>query len=329
MNLKDKLQIIVITYNRCKLFEKTLNTLLAPDSPVKDFNILVLDNNSTDDTAIIVQEKQKNKDNLSYIKNKYNLGIGGNIAKALEVASMQYVWILADDDIIDWSAWPFVEEAVEQGKEIISASRADYLIKERGEHDIPTSLLHLTFVSSSIYKTSIITDTTMANIINNIYTLFPHLVPPIEHINKGGEIYILPKSLVKNGMLPETDCSYIRGYESDTLYLKQRTMSWIVGYANIISHIKDKKLRQAILQLPIHREIHKGWLNFYNAMYNWYWKYDNRLPVYETAKQLNFLRKWLLYFYMVSPIKFYSTKNAINISIFGIIKTKILPKFKK
>lgn len=325
--LKDTLEIILITYNRKPFLQNTFKQLLAETSPVRDLNILVLDNNSKDDTAALIQEKQKTYNNLTYHKNKFNLGIGGNIARALELASMPYIWTLADDDAIDWSAWPYLEEAIEQGKEIICAAR--YLIKDGEDNYIPALMQQLTFVSCNIYKTSLFTDTTMANIINNIYTLFPHLVPPIEHINKGGQIYVLPKALVKNDMRPETDCSYIRGYDNDTLYLKQRTMSWITGYANIIEHIKDKKLRQAVMQLPIHREIHKGWFNFYNAMYNYYWKKNNRLPVYETAKQLTFFRKWLLYLYMVCPVKFYSTDKGINIQIFGVIKTKILPKLKK
>lgn len=103
----------------------------------------------------------------------------------------------------------------------------------------------------------------------------------------------------------------------------------IDGVIHFAGHIKDKKLRKAVMQLPIHREIHKGWFNFYNAIYNWYWKQNNRLPVYETAKQLTFFRKWLLYLYMVCPVKFYSTDKGINIQIFGVIKTKILPKLKK
>lgn len=324
MSIKDKLQIIVITYNRAKLLDKTLSSLLAPNSPVKDFSITVLDNNSKDDTGKIVAEKQKKHSNLKYQKNRYNIGIGGNIARALEIADMDYVWTLADDDSIDWAAWPFLEEAVKGGKEIICAAR--YLIKNADdENSIPALMQQLSFVSCNIYKTSLITDTTMSNIINNIYTLFPHLVPPIEYINKGGTIHLLPKALVKNDMRPETDCSYIRGYENDALYLKQRTMSWITGYANVIAQIKDKKLRQQIIAMPIHREIHRGWFNFYNAMYNWYWKHDNRLPVYETAKQLPLLQKIFLYLYMICPIKFYSTSTGINIQIFGKIKTKIIP----
>ena len=112
MSIKDKLQIILITYNRAKHVQKTFEQLLKDISPVKFFDILVLDNNSTDNTKEIVEEFQKKYANIKYSKNRYNLGISGNIAKAMEVASKEYVWIIADDDKFDFSNWNEVEYAI-------------------------------------------------------------------------------------------------------------------------------------------------------------------------------------------------------------------------
>ena len=86
MSIKDKLQIILITYNRAGHVENTFKQILDEKSPVKDYNILVLDNNSTDTTRNVVEEWQKKYPNLKYQKNKYNIGISGNIAKAMEIA---------------------------------------------------------------------------------------------------------------------------------------------------------------------------------------------------------------------------------------------------
>lgn len=55
MNIKNKLQIIIITYNRAEKLNKTLIQLLENDSPVKEYNILILDNNSTDNTSDLVK----------------------------------------------------------------------------------------------------------------------------------------------------------------------------------------------------------------------------------------------------------------------------------
>ena len=48
--LKNKLEIIIPTYNRQHLLANTLTQLLDDKSPIKDLNILVLDNNSSDNT---------------------------------------------------------------------------------------------------------------------------------------------------------------------------------------------------------------------------------------------------------------------------------------
>ena len=69
MNIKNKLQIIIITYNRAEKLNKTLIQLLENDSPVKEYNILILDNNSTDNTSDLVKKFQIQHKNLSYIKN--------------------------------------------------------------------------------------------------------------------------------------------------------------------------------------------------------------------------------------------------------------------
>lgn len=326
MSLKDKLQIIVITYNRAKLLANTLDQLFAQESPVKDYSILVLDNNSTDDTAQTVKNYQKEHPNLKYQKNPHNIGLAANIAKALEIADMQYLWPLADDDIIYWQAWPHLEKAIKQGEEIICTPR--YNLDGAGEPDTAAALMQFTFISGNIYKTSLFTDTVMANVMNNIYTLFPHLPIAIDHINKGKKIYFLPEPLVNNGMKPETDVSYIRGYDNTALYLKQSAMSWIVGYANVIAQIKDKKTRHKIITRPINKEIHKGWFHFYRSMYNWYWRQGNFLPVFEVAKYLPLFRSILLFAYLLSPVKIYATDKCYMISIFGAIKTKIWPKKK-
>lgn len=323
MPLKDKLQIILITYNRGKHVQYMLDTLLAKNSPAKDLNILVLDNNSTDNTSQVVETFKKKHSNLCYCKNHYNLGIGGNIARAMELASSEYVWILGDDDELHFEAWPDLEEAIIQDKEIIIAAR--YAIKKGHEQDLSFLVGQLTFISSGIFKTSLFTDTVMSNVINNIYTLFPHLVPVVEYINEGkaNNIYVLPRALVSNGMSPETDCSYIRGYESCKLYLKQSSMSWIVGYANVLIQLKDKKLIYSMMDNPIRNGIFTGWLRFYRFMQIMYANNNNWIPVFEVLRAIPLRRKIELLLYLLVPVTIYKKDNGYFYFRIWCFKTKI------
>lgn len=323
MSLKDKLQIIVITYNREKHVRNMLGMLLAANAPTRELNILVLDNNSTDNTADVVKSFQAAHANVSYQKNHYNLGIGGNIARAMEIANQEYVWILGDDDVLHFEAWPDLEEAIAQNKEIIVA--ANYAIKKGKEKDPAYLMLQLTFISACVFKTSLFSDTTMTNVINNIYTLFPHLVPVVEYINdeKADQIYALPHALVSNGMKPETDCSYVRGYQNEKVYLKQRSMSWIVGYANVLVELRDKKLLHRMMARPMHG-IYRSWRKFYRDIYFTYAANQNWLPVLETVRTLSVWRRCLLWMYCMWPIKFFRRKKGLYIHLFGIVKTRIL-----
>ena len=52
--MKNTLAIVLITYNRAEHLERTLRAILAPDSPVRDCDVTVLNNKSTDETAAVV-----------------------------------------------------------------------------------------------------------------------------------------------------------------------------------------------------------------------------------------------------------------------------------
>jgi len=319
MSLKDKLQIIIITYNRQKHVQNMLGSLLASDAPTKNLNILVLDNNSTDNTEDVVKTLQAQYPNVQYLKNHYNLGIGGNIARAMEIANQEYVWILGDDDVLHFKAWPDLEDAIHQNREIIVAAR--YAIPNGCEKSIIHMIWQMTFISACIFKTSIFNDTTMTNIINNIYTLFPHLVPVVEYINDGNarQIYTLPHALVSNGIKPGTDCSYVRGYKSEKLYLKQRSMSWIVGFIDVMIELKDKKLLQQLLPA-----IHPSWGSFYTHIYWTYVAEHNWLPVCETIRALPWPHRIGLLCYCYFPIMLrYHLNGYVYLHIFSFCKIKL------
>ena len=268
MSLKDRLQIILITYNRSKFVQKTLDKFFDEDSPVKDFDFLVLDNNSTDDTSKVVKNFQKTHKNVRYSKNHYNLGISGNIAKAMEVADKDYVWIIGDDDIYDWENWNEVEKAINNNEKMICVAR--YIIPDEYKDDVAYQLFQLTFITGGIYSTSLFNDTTMRNAFDNIFTLFPHFPPILYFINNGGKIYVVEKPISDNGwQLEQKDCSYVRGYkDTNELYKRTQLMSWVLGYANIISVLKDKVLREHCMDVAIpYKDIYGSWENFYNSMY--------------------------------------------------------------
>ena len=102
VNVAASLDIFLITYNRAKSLDKTLSQILSVESPIRDFEIQIIDNNSTDNTREIVAKWQEEFPNLKYEKNKYNIGGNANIVKAFYRANKDYVWVLADNDDFNW-----------------------------------------------------------------------------------------------------------------------------------------------------------------------------------------------------------------------------------
>ena len=72
------LDVYIITYNRAKYLRESIKSVLA--QTYSNFELTILDNCSTDETADIVREFNDNR--LKYIKHERNLGAWGNICYA-------------------------------------------------------------------------------------------------------------------------------------------------------------------------------------------------------------------------------------------------------
>ena len=300
MSIKDKLQIILITYNRAEHVQKTFEQMFFENSPIADFDFTVIDNNSTDNTKEIVNKWQTKFPNIKYIKNKYNIGLSGNIVKAMEVAEKEYLWTISDDDKIDLSNWNELESAVNNGEELIFVAR--YCLTDEHKFEPAYWLLQATFIPGFIIKTSLFDDDTIKNAFDNIYTLFPHLCPILKFINENKKPYVLSKYLVDAGArhnLCAKDWSYIRGSNPENIYDRTKYMSWIVGYANIISILKDEKIKEKVMKCAI-KVIHSGEDKFVSDIKNQYYNeklsfmlLDTYLQLYPSMqKKLNKIINW-------------------------------------
>ncbi len=244
--LKEKLQIILITYNRAKYLRPSLESIFSADSPVKDFDITIVDNNSTDETAQIVKEFKANFPNLKYKKNRYNIGGNANIARAFELPEKEYFWILCDDDSYDWSCWGEVEKAVAENRDLIVVS--NYELRKGVVWG--TLVNQLTFVPAAIYKTANVTNDVIQNAGFNIPFLFPHLSLICSLINNGK---IENRAIVSKGIVNKDNFfgAYTRGLTSTSNSIKNTL--WITGFINSIQLIEDPKIRTKILDTLIIR----------------------------------------------------------------------------
>ena len=91
-----RVTVAVCTYNRSKYLKYALSSVIS--QTYKDINIIVYDNASTDDTEAVVRSFADPR--ISYVRNKRNLGQLGNLNKALENCSTEYIVVFHDDDVM-------------------------------------------------------------------------------------------------------------------------------------------------------------------------------------------------------------------------------------
>ncbi|TGD82995.1 glycosyltransferase [Hymenobacter wooponensis] len=91
-----KVSIIIPTYNRAAFLKEAVESILSQD--FQDFNIVITDNASSDNTKETVLGFKSDK--IIYHRNDENLGVVNNHNKALELADGEYIAIFSDDDLM-------------------------------------------------------------------------------------------------------------------------------------------------------------------------------------------------------------------------------------
>lgn len=92
-----KLSICCITYNHGKFIKQALESFLMQD--FEDFEIIVSDDNSTDNTREILKEYQsKNPYKIKLILNNINIGMMPNFIQALKSCKGEYIALCEGDD---------------------------------------------------------------------------------------------------------------------------------------------------------------------------------------------------------------------------------------
>lgn len=100
--IRPLVSVCIPTYNRAKLLDDCLNRiyLQLTDKKIKsETEIIVSNNNSSDNTDAVVKKYLDRYANIRYFKNKKNLGGDANILKSAGYARGKYIWFFPDDDL--------------------------------------------------------------------------------------------------------------------------------------------------------------------------------------------------------------------------------------
>jgi glycosyltransferase involved in cell wall biosynthesis len=109
------LTVIIPAYNTGNFLERCINSVI--NQSLKDLEVIIIDDNSTDNTFEIIQKYVKNFSNISFYHNSSNLGPGGSRNIGLKYVKTKYVCFLDSDDWIDTNAYKEAVNILEENYE--------------------------------------------------------------------------------------------------------------------------------------------------------------------------------------------------------------------
>ena len=95
--MKASVSIVLCTYNGAKHLSEQLDSILAQTYPLHE--IIIQDDNSTDETVDIIHEYARKYSFIKFFKNNSEHGVNGNFLSAMQRATGDYIAISDQDDI--------------------------------------------------------------------------------------------------------------------------------------------------------------------------------------------------------------------------------------
>lgn len=257
--IEEKLEIVIPTFNRGNYLDYTLNSLL--NSPLKNCKITIRDNGSPDNTPNICEKYSRLFKNFHIIRNEKNIGGNANVLRSYENAIYPYVWVLADNDKLNFNNCEELIAAIECDKyDAIICSSVWYVYHR---HDNPTFdngiyelleqykndenylentsqelvaifkqyfFLITSFISSTIYRTSIFDEEVIMNAYDYISLSYPHYAFILKLLDDNVLIYKTKHDLV---MMQENPDDW-----------EIENFKWYQRYIACASLIRDKSIQK-------------------------------------------------------------------------------------
>lgn len=231
-NIENYLDVCIITYNRASYLEATIKKFLG--TPLKNCNIYVIDNCSTDNTRSVVE---KYGDTIKYHKNRFNIGLGANIMRALEFGEKPYIWIIGDDDDYDFEHIDDLIPVFDEGKiDLIHVGAHIDMPWTFGGQTINTRTAveqgyhffkYSSFIGCDIVKRKAAEEYAIKGY-DNIVNTYPHMPFMLSFFEENKPIYI-SKNRIAKAVLGN------QSYNSDSL------MKWWSNTSKLLKDYKDQR----------------------------------------------------------------------------------------
>lgn len=297
--LAEKLEIVIITYNRAKFLISTLKQI--EESPFSRCKVTVLDNKSTDSTVRETLNIKPNFRELVITTNKVNIGANANVIRAFETSNSHYTWVLCDDDKYDFSYCEDVIDAIinEEYNLIHMGAHEEYW-KFCGISATPRDLVsrgypyfkYSSFLPCNILRTEFFYKS-IIKAYSNIVNWYPHM-PCLIELYETDELVYIAKNRIVTAVIGNQD--YF-----GTIYLEK----WF-NCAHLLNKRKDKLILQLSQSIILKNDSTISWnrILFSYGLYSLYKGHDFRSTIRLFSVTNSFQTLILLISILLSPFKF-------------------------
>jgi len=151
LNNMPKVSICIPAFNYAHFLADAIDSVLA--QTYQDFELLVIDNCSTDNTKDVVGEYMSTDSRIRYVCNESNIGPVKNLNRCLELASGEYVKILCADDMLSPACLERMVAVLEQYPDVSLVASARKVVSGNLE---PISRLAFSFHEEHLPGTAVI-----------------------------------------------------------------------------------------------------------------------------------------------------------------------------
>jgi len=128
-----KVSVVIPCYNHEKFIGRCLRSILDQSLERKDYEIIVIDDGSTDNSITVINGFRKD---IKVIQNKKNKGLPYSLNLGIKSSKSKYFVRLDSDDYVNKNFLLFLLEFLERNKDTTDAINCDYLIVDDAERVI-------------------------------------------------------------------------------------------------------------------------------------------------------------------------------------------------
>lgn len=220
--MNKELTIVITTFNRKERLITQLKSIFEQPLYIELY-IIICDNCSDYDIDQVLGESFSSEELsvVEVIKRPFNIGMIGNISGAFLFPKTKWMWLLSDDDETSINSistvlknshmyqdvlalkFTHISDSTKNEYKSYAVSSISEMMSSFKLHKI--DLGNFIFMSNNVYNMNAIRPYLGSAFIHS-YTYFPHMIPILMGINKGGVLQFIPDSIV-NYKIPDNVAS--------------------------------------------------------------------------------------------------------------------------